>query len=86
MPCEAIIGGDALIQEISAASIIAKVIRDREMKALDLVYPGYGFASHKGYPTKQHMTALQELGVLKIHRQSFRPVKLAIMQQHAGAQ
>ena len=74
-PCEAIVGGDHLIQEISAASIIAKVIRDREMKALDLQYPGYGFAKHKGYPTKQHMAALDELGILDIHRKSFKPVR-----------
>ncbi len=72
---EAIIKGDGLIPAISAASIIAKVTRDREMRALDALYPEYGFAQHKGYPTKQHFTALEEHGVLAEHRKSFAPVK-----------
>ena len=59
---------------ISAASIIAKVTRDREMKALDEAYPGYGLAKHKGYPTAQHLEALQHLGITPIHRKSFAPV------------
>jgi len=77
LPCtaEAIIGGDATVACISAASIIAKVTRDREMVVLDGKFPGYGFARHKGYPTKIHLQALQELGVTTIHRCSFGPVK-----------
>ena len=72
--CEAIIGGDASVAAISAASIIAKVTRDREMTALDKLYPGYGFAKHVGYPTKAHFEALETLGVSAIHRKSFTPV------------
>jgi len=70
-----IVGGDASEPSISAASIIAKVARDREMVEMDLLYPGYGLAQHKGYPTRQHMEALKRLGVTEIHRQSFRPVQ-----------
>jgi ribonuclease HII len=72
---EAIIKGDLKEQAIGAASIIAKVERDHEMEKLDQVYPGYGLAKHKGYPTKFHIQALQELGVTPIHRRSFGPVK-----------
>jgi ribonuclease HII len=77
MPCtvEAIIKGDGRVPVISAASIIAKVTRDREMVALDQRYPGYGLAGHKGYPTKAHIAALAELGVTPIHRRSFAPVR-----------
>lgn len=75
---EAIIKGDGLVPAISAASIIAKVSRDREMVELDLQYPGYGLAGHKGYPTKVHMDALIQLGVTPIHRRSFGPVKRAL--------
>ncbi|CAM3689358.1 ribonuclease HII [Parendozoicomonas haliclonae] len=67
--------GDGRIAEISAASILAKVTRDREMEELDKLYPGYGIAGHKGYPTKAHMEALQKLGVTPIHRRSFKPVR-----------
>ncbi len=74
-PSEAIIKGDATVEVISAASIIAKVARDQEMAELDLDYPGYGLAQHKGYPTKMHIAALQRLGVSPIHRRSFGPVK-----------
>jgi ribonuclease HII len=74
-PAEAIIGGDRKVTQISAASIIAKVARDREMVALDKLHPGYGLARHKGYPTKQHLEALCCLGVTPIHRRTFRPVK-----------
>ena len=81
-PCRAIVGGDALEPCISAASILAKVTRDREMVMLDAKYPGYGFASHKGYPTKKHLQALDDLGILSIHRRSFGPVK----QRLSGAQ
>lgn len=77
LPCssEAIIKGDGKIPAISAASIIAKVTRDREMVVMDEEYPGYGLAGHKGYPTKAHVAALQELGVTPIHRRSFAPVR-----------
>ena len=74
-PAEAIIKGDMTVAAISAASILAKVTRDREMVELDQLYPGYGFASHKGYPTKVHLTALATLGITPIHRRSFGPVK-----------
>ncbi len=74
-PAEAIIRGDATVDVISAASIIAKVARDQEMIELDTLYPGYGLARHKGYPTKMHIAALEELGVAHIHRRSFGPVK-----------
>ncbi len=70
----AIIKGDSLVPAISAASIIAKVERDNEMIKFDDIYPGYGFASHKGYPTKKHIEALAELGITDIHRRSFAPV------------
>lgn len=70
-----IIKGDGLIASISAASIIAKVTRDREMDALDAVYPQYGFAKHKGYPTKAHFEAIAEHGVFDQYRKSFKPVK-----------
>ncbi len=72
---EAIVKGDEKIPAISAASIIAKVARDREMAAMELKYPGYGFSKHSGYPTKVHMQALKELGVTPIHRRSFAPVR-----------
>lgn len=71
---EAIVGGDALVPEISAASILAKVTRDRMMKELDLVYPGYGFAGHKGYPTAAHRKCLEQLGPSPVHRKTFSPV------------
>lgn len=72
---ETIIGGDDLEPLISAASVIAKVTRDREMITLDALYPGYGFAQHKGYGTKVHLAALAELGPSEVHRRSFGPVK-----------
>ena len=75
---EAIVGGDALVEEISAASIVAKVVRDREMVELDKEFPGYGFAQNKGYPTKVHLSALDSLGVTPYHRRSFGPVKKRI--------
>ncbi len=74
MPCKAIVKGDSLIAEIGAASILAKVLRDAEMDQMDILYPGYGFASHKGYPTAQHRSALRELGACAIHRRSYAPV------------
>ncbi|PWQ98113.1 ribonuclease HII [Leucothrix arctica] len=75
MPSEAIVKGDLTEAEISAASIIAKVCRDHEMVEMDAKYPGYGFAKHKGYPTKQHREALIEQGACPIHRLSFKPVQ-----------
>lgn len=77
---EAVVQGDGLVQQISAASILAKVTRDREMLELDLQYPGYGFAKHKGYPTKTHMEALRRLGATPVHRQSFAPVRAIVSQ------
>lgn len=77
MPCEAVVQGDLLIAEISAASILAKVARDEEMTQLDLIYPGYGFATHKGYATVAHRKALIELGPCIIHRRSYAPVEAA---------
>ena len=71
---EAIVGGDGSIPSISAASVLAKVTRDREMVQLDGEYPGYGLAKHKGYPSAQHLDALARLGVTPIHRRSFGPV------------
>ncbi|MEN9425149.1 MAG: ribonuclease [Pseudomonadota bacterium] len=72
---EAIVGGDATVAEISAASIIAKVARDAELVALDVVYPQYGFAKHKGYGTAVHLAALREFGATPIHRRSFAPIR-----------
>ncbi len=73
-PAEAIVKGDLKEPAISAASILAKVYRDREMLALDLRHPDYGFAKHKGYPTALHMEKLRQHGPLPEHRRSFRPV------------
>lgn len=74
-PVRAIIGGDRLEPAISAASILAKVYRDREMCLLDLKYPQYGFAIHKGYGTEKHMESLREQGVSLVHRRSYAPVR-----------
>lgn len=74
VPAEAIIGGDDKVQQIAAASIVAKVVRDRMMAMFDAQYPGYQFAKHKGYGTKAHMDALRDLGPCPIHRKSFAPV------------
>lgn len=78
MSCEAVVGGDALHAEISAASILAKVTRDHEMVDLDKQYPQFGFAKHKGYPTKAHFDAIAEHGVIDQHRRSYSPVKKAL--------
>ena len=75
MECEAIVGGDASVAEISAASILAKVERDRMMCRLHVDYPDYGFDRHKGYPTAMHRQALHKLGVTPHHRVSFAPVR-----------
>ena len=77
-PVTTIIKGDQSEPVIAAASILAKVARDQEMVAMDELYPGYGLAKHKGYPTKQHRQALLELGPTVIHRYSFKPVQLAL--------
>lgn len=77
---EAVVKGDSRHPAISAASILAKVARDREMVAFDEQYPGYGFAGHKGYPTKTHLAALEKLGVTPIHRTSYAPVRERIEQ------
>lgn len=74
-PAEAVVKGDATIPCISAASIIAKVARDAELVALDLRYPGYGFAEHKGYSTRAHLEALERLGACAVHRRSYAPVR-----------
>lgn len=74
-PCEAIVGGDGLVAAISAASIIAKVTRDRIMLELDQQLPAYGFSQHKGYPTRRHLEALEVAGVSSEHRRSFAPVR-----------
>ena len=72
---ETIAGGDRTVPAISAASILAKVWRDRLMNDLDKLYPEYGFTRHKGYPTMEHLAALRILGPCPIHRRSFRPVR-----------
>lgn len=79
LPCPVctVIGGDRRVAAISAASVLAKVARDRYMAELDRQYPGYGFARHKGYPTHEHLQALTRVGVSACHRRSFRPVMAA---------
>jgi ribonuclease HII len=74
-PVRAIIDGDALVAEISAASILAKTARDALMRQLHELYPDYGFASHKGYSTPEHLEALRRFGVCPIHRRTFAPVR-----------
>lgn len=78
IPSLAVVKGDSRVAEISAASIIAKVTRDREMAELDLSFPQYGFAQHKGYPTAFHLEKLAEHGATEHHRRSFAPVKRAL--------
>lgn len=78
MPSQAVVKGDSIVQEISAASILAKVVRDREMVELDKAYPEYGFAKHKGYPTAYHLEKLVQHGATKFHRTSFAPVRRAL--------
>ncbi|NOS98988.1 MAG: ribonuclease HII [Methylotenera sp.] len=75
LPCEAIVKGDSKVQAISAASILAKVARDAELYALDKIYPQYGFAQHKGYPTALHLEMLSLHGVTAVHRLSYAPVR-----------
>jgi ribonuclease HII len=78
MPCRTIVKGDTKCLSIAAASIIAKVTRDRIMMQLAREYPGYGFERHKGYGTEEHQAAINRLGVSALHRRSFRPVQLAL--------
>jgi ribonuclease HII len=75
VPCEAIVKGDALVPEISAASILAKTARDAQLLELDRKYPQYGLAGHKGYPTPAHLAALRAHGACEIYRKSFGPVR-----------
>lgn len=79
VPVEAIVRGDATVPAISAASILAKVARDEEMVQMDSRFPGYGFARHKGYPTRDHLLALARLGVCEIHRRSYAPVQRVLL-------
>ncbi len=81
MPSRAIVGGDGIEECIGAASILAKVYRDRQMVELHQQYPDYGFDKHKGYPTKAHMQALAEHGAIDEHRRSFGPVRKQLMRQ-----
>ena len=78
MSCDAVVGGDALHAEISAASILAKVTRDHQMVELDQQFPKFGFAKHKGYPTKAHFEAIATHGVIDQHRRSYAPIKKAL--------
>ncbi|CAH0524957.1 ribonuclease HII [Vibrio hippocampi] len=78
MAASAVVKGDMRVAEISAASIIAKVVRDQEMEELDKQHPEFGFAQHKGYPTKAHFEAIEKHGVIDQHRKSFKPVKRAL--------
>ncbi|HAL67844.1 ribonuclease HII [Pseudomonas fulva] len=77
VPSASVVQGDAKVPAIAAASILAKVTRDREMSAFELIYPGYGMGAHKGYPTPVHLEALARLGPTPIHRRSFAPVRAA---------
>lgn len=79
--CRAIVNGDALVKAICAASILAKTARDAEMRLLDKRYPGYGFASHKGYSTPEHLAALRIHGPCEIHRRSFEPVHALLQEE-----
>jgi ribonuclease HII len=81
IPATAVVKGDLLVPEISAASILAKVARDSEMQALHQAHPQFGFDSHKGYPTAAHLAAIAEHGVLPQHRRSFKPVR-QVLEQH----
>lgn len=83
-PAEAVVKGDARVPAISAASILAKVVRDRELVELDARYPGYGLAKHKGYPSRQHLEALASLGVTPIHRRSYAPVRRLLDEELGG--
>ncbi|BAL24698.1 ribonuclease HII [Azoarcus sp. KH32C] len=75
VPSEAVVKGDATVPAIAAASILAKTVRDAQMVELDVIYPAYGFARHKGYPTAEHLAALRLHGVADCYRRSFAPVR-----------
>ncbi len=81
IPARTIIQGDKTVQEISAASILAKVARDESMKKAAEIYPQFAFAKHKGYGTKDHCREIEQFGILDIHRKSFNPVKTMLLQQ-----
>ena len=81
VPVKPIIKGDALSESIAAASIIAKVTRDRFMDEMDKKYPEYGFKKHKGYPTKDHIEAIKKYGITDIHRKTFKPIKTMLIEQ-----
>jgi ribonuclease HII len=81
MPARAVVGGDATVAAISAASIMAKVARDEEMLSVHRLHPGYGFDRHKGYATPEHLEALRRLGACEAHRKSFAPVREALVMQ-----
>ncbi|MFU9135926.1 ribonuclease HII [Erwinia tasmaniensis] len=85
MPSLAVVKGDSLVQEISAASIVAKVTRDREMAELHLQFPEYGFAQHKGYPTALHLEKLRHYGATPHHRRSFAPVRNVLLDADVAA-
>ncbi len=85
MPAAAIVSGDAKVPAISAASILAKVYRDRLCLALDRDYPDYGFAAHKGYPTAAHLAALRQHGACPVHRRSYAPVRAVLLAADGGA-
>lgn len=82
VPAAPVVKGDSQVPAIAAASILAKVTRDREMSAFELIYPGYGIGGHKGYPTPVHLEALARLGPTPIHRRSFAPVRAEIGRAH----
>ncbi len=83
IPAVAVVKGDTRVPEISAAAIIAKVARDREMVELARRFPGYGMEKHKGYATAEHLAALDRLGSCALHRKSFRPVRLASLRERS---
>lgn len=87
IPChgETVVKGDSKVAEISAASILAKVARDREMELLDRLCPGYSFAAHKGYPTQLHLACLRKLGVTRWHRKSFGPIRSLLRAAAVGS-
>ena len=83
-PSQAVVRGDSRVAAISAASIMAKVTRDREMIEMDRQFPGYGLAQHKGYPSRSHIEALESLGVTPIHRRSYAPVRRIVEREGKG--
>jgi ribonuclease HII len=85
MPAAAIVSGDAKVPSISAASILAKVYRDRLCLVLDRDFPDYGFAAHKGYPTSAHLAALRQHGACPVHRRSYAPVRAVLVAVDGGA-